>query len=108
MKGLRGVFTSAVSFSFLFSVPDLATANNGPFTCSELAVFARGLTVARDNGTPLTRVKQIIGEDSSFTASDKESFKKVATSIYQSPSIGPDAMAALARQECLKTGKRRP
>jgi hypothetical protein len=97
-----------IAVVLILTLPTYVSANDDPFTCSELGVFARGLTVARDQGTSLSRVEQIISEDGSFTATDKVAFKKVARTIFQSRSIDPDAMAEIARKECIKTGKRRP
>lgn len=84
------------------------SASNEPFTCSELAVFAYGVTVARDKGTSLSRTQQIISEDSSFIPKDKAAFKKLVVDIYSARSIDADTMAAIANKECLKTGKRKP
>jgi hypothetical protein len=90
-----------------WTMANSALAGPEPFTCTELGIFAHGITLARDRGQSAASAKRIIDEDQTFTNSDKLLFKKVIDSIHSSPNIGPTAMAAIAETECRKTGKRK-
>jgi hypothetical protein len=90
----------------LFAAPVAKAAE--PFTCTELGVFAEGVALTRDAGQPVQRNLDIIEQDSSFSPNDKQLFKKVVREIYAAKSVPPKEMARLARQECVRTGKRKP
>ena len=72
-------------------------------TCAEMRDIAYSFAVARNQGTSLSRARQLVDEDTNFSRSEKQSLKKLADQIY-SDSLSPSVTIQLADAVCRSAG----
>lgn len=77
------------------------------YPCDELARFAWAIALGRDAGRPMSRAKQIIDEDPSFTKVEKKHLSSIVADIYANKAISPDDIKRNAEIACRSTSRTR-
>jgi hypothetical protein len=84
-----------------------ASAAPPPLSCPELGIFTIGVSVARNKGIAVAKLKRDIDEDVNFSARDKTEFRTIIDLVYNRPADSGTKLSYIVEKKCHKTDRPR-
>lgn len=85
--------------------PGKETSGEKILRCDELAHFSSTMAINRDAGGTLSRVKELLDEDTNFSASEKKSMYRIALKSYVYGAMSPEYIKKYVVTTCVMDRK---